>query len=61
MLDGGDPLVVIYLDFEKAFDTVPHQQTCRKLASHGINGNILKWIRELPSDQRVVINCSEPE
>ena len=35
---------VIYLDFQKAFDQVPHQRLLSKLAGIGIGGNIHKWI-----------------
>ena len=53
---------VIYLDFQKAFDTVPHQRLLEKLRAHGIRGNLLTWITNWLSNrqQRVVINgeCS---
>ena len=44
ILDGGKPVDVIYLDFAKAFDKVPHRRLIRKLQSHGIQGQVLKWI-----------------
>ena len=45
----GDVMDVIYFDFAKAFDTVPHRRLLRKIESYGIKGNILKmdkWISE---------------
>jgi hypothetical protein len=34
---------VIYFDFSKAFDTVPHEKLLEKLQSIGVNGSLLKW------------------
>ena len=36
-LDRGELIDVIYLDFQKAFDSVPHQRLIQKLTSFGIN------------------------
>ena len=33
----------LYLDFQKAFDTVPHHCLLQTLTSFGIHGNVLKW------------------
>ena len=44
-LDSGYPVDVIYLDFQKAIDKVPHQRLLLKLAAHGISGNVLKCLR----------------
>ena len=38
---------VIFLDFAKAFDKVPHQRLSSKLLSHGIDGQIRQWIDQL--------------
>jgi hypothetical protein len=38
------PIDVIYLDFAKAFDTVPHFTLIKVLESFGIQGDCLKWI-----------------
>ena len=43
---GGSVVDAIYVDFSKAFDTVPHPRLIGKLQSYGINGQILTWIRE---------------
>ena len=41
-LDSGYPVDVIYLDFQKAFDKVPHKRLIlKKLAAHGIDGKLL--------------------
>ena len=42
-LDTGVPIDAIYLDFAKAFDSVPHARLLSKLAAHGIKGNVLTW------------------
>ena len=45
------------MDFEKAFDTPPHELLKSKLFSYGIGGKILKWIDSfLCFRKRVVVN-----
>ena len=45
------------MDFEKAFDTPPHELLKSKLFSYGIGGKALKWIDFfLCFRQRVVVN-----
>ena len=41
MLEAGDPVDAIYLDFLKAFDKVDHQILLKKAESLGIERNIL--------------------
>jgi hypothetical protein len=44
-LDDGYGTDVVYLDFRKAFDTVPHRRLLEKLKMCGISGDLLEWIR----------------
>jgi len=57
-LDDGKRVDVNFLDFAKAFDSVPHQRLDLKIKSYGINGKIAKWISAFLSNRRqaVVIN-----
>ena len=34
---------VVYLDFRKAFDSVPHSKLLSKLRSYGITGTLWRW------------------
>ena len=43
---------VIYLDFRKAFDSVPQQRLLLKLASYGITGNILLWVEDFSTGRK---------
>ena len=59
--DEGSPvdIMYMYLDFQKAFDKVPHQRLILKLKSHGIGISIhpvINWIGQWLTDtiQRVV-------
>jgi len=62
-LDDGGQIDVIYTDFEKAFDKVPHRRLISKLKSYGINSGIIKWIEAflLARKQTVRINSSLSE
>ena len=57
MYEEGRAVDIIYLDFQKAFDKVPHKKLINKLESHGIRGHIPHWISEwLSNRKRVVLN-----
>jgi len=51
---------VVYTDFEKAFDKVPHARLVSKLKSYGITKTLIDWITDFPHERkyRVKVNCS---
>lgn len=58
VIDEGHAVDVIYCDFQKAFDRVPHKRLQEKISCCGIGDEYLGWIREFLTTrtQRVVIN-----
>ena len=50
-LDRGESVDVIFLDFAKAFDKVPHERLLRKMEAFGIGGEVLAWVREWLRDR----------
>ena len=63
-LDINIPVDAIYLDFQKAFDTVPHKRLLSKLSGYGIVNNVLNWIEDFLSDRTqyvTVNNYSSPK
>ena len=53
-VDQGSPAYIIYLDFQKAFDKVPHQRLILKLKSHGMGNSIIIWIEQWLTDGRQI-------
>ena len=60
ILDEGYGIDVIYLDYRKAFDTVPHTRLIEKVKAMGINGKLLSWLEQFLLDRamRVQVNGS---
>ena len=58
MLEEGKSVDVIYLDFQKAFDSVPHQRLLRKLEAYGVHGALRNWVEAFLTgrQQRVKVN-----
>ena len=57
-ISRGNVTDIVYLDFQKAFDTVTHKRLMVKLQAYGISGVILNWINALLNGQtqRVIVN-----
>ena len=51
-MDEGSPVDIIYLDFQKPFDKVPHQRLL-KLKAHGSRDGIINWIEQWLTDRRL--------
>ena len=58
LADEGKAVDGVYLDFGKAFDTVPHSILVKKLAAHGLDRRMLRWVKHWLDGQaqRVVVN-----
>jgi len=58
LVEEGKAVDVIYLDFSKDFDTVPHSILLEKLGAHGLDGCTLHWIKNWLNGcaQRMVVN-----
>ena len=58
ILEDGGNVDSIYLDFKKAFDSVPHEHLLRKLEGYGITDKVLNWIRAFLKERRqqVIVN-----
>jgi len=59
-VDEGLPIDIIYMDFKKAFDSVPHRRLIAKLHAYGFRGELLQWLTDFLRDrkQRVRIGDS---
>lgn len=57
-IDSGQQVDVVYFDFAKAFDSVPHKRLLAKLEAYGITGATLAWIKDFLTgrEQKVSIN-----
>ena len=61
ILDDGGSVDIVYMDFQKAFDSVPHKRLISKIKAHGIRGKVISWIENFLTDRRqtVVVNTAE--
>ena len=57
-LEDGNEVCAIFLDYKKAFDSIPHRPLLDKLMYLGFNEYILRWVTSYLTcrSQRVVVN-----
>ena len=57
-VDDGSPVDDVYLDFQKAFDKVPHQTLILKRKAHGIGNDVINCIQKWLTHrrQRVIVD-----
>ena len=51
-IEFGNDIDIIYTDFAKAFDSVPHKRLILKFTSSGIEGDVLQWIKSFLTGRR---------
>ena len=57
-IENGTDADIIYLDFAKAFDSLPQNGLICKLHNHGIRSNLFLWIKNFLSHRRKQIQVS---
>ena len=62
-LEKGIDIDVLYFDFSKAFDMVPHRRLLSKLESYKVSQQITDWVEAYLSNrkQRVLVNGTRSE
>ena len=57
-IESGFSVDVIYMDFMKAFDTVPHRRLVAKLSGFKVNQEIINWIEQflVNRKEQVMVN-----
>ena len=60
-LDNGNGVDCVYMDYQKAFDTVPHRRLLKKLEAYNIGEEMIQWIQNylFGRKQKVSINNSD--
>ncbi|CAH8549860.1 unnamed protein product [Dicrocoelium dendriticum] len=59
LVDAGKRLDVVFIDFSKAFDRVPHQELLSKLGGIGVTGNLLLWISDFLQGRNMQVKVND--
>ena len=58
-LDKGYEVEIVYIDFQKAFDSVLHKRLLNTISKYGIKEKTLNWIRAFLTDRRQWVMVNE--
>ena len=58
VLDEGGNLDAVYMDFKKAFDSVPHRRLLSKIEALGITGRVHAWITDFLKDRTQIVSVN---
>ena len=61
MMDEGGGVDIIYLDYSKAFNSVPHKRLLSKLKSYGVNEEVWKWVEDFLVGRRQQVSVGDAE
>ena len=54
-IDKGYSIDCVYMDYQKAFDTVPHRRLLQKAKAYGVTRQILGWIESFLSGRKQIV------
>ena len=60
-IDNKNVIVGIYLDLQKAFDTVDHEILLYKLHMYGIRGTVLHWFRDYLTNRQQFVTIADTQ
>ena len=60
-LDNGECAIGVFLDFQKAFDTVDHDISLNKLYDYGFRGIALEWFKSYMSNRYEIVKYNDYE
>ena len=58
LIDKGEYVCGVFVDLEKAFDTVHHNILCDKIKAYGLRGNINKLLKSYLSDRKQYVSIN---
>ena len=59
IVDLGGRIDVMFVDFSKAFDRVPHHRLLLELSSYRIRGKVLAWIEDFLMGRSMIVKVNE--
>lgn len=51
-LDEGEGMDMVFLDYKKAFDTVPHKRLLYKVGKYGFGDIYINWIKDFLTNRK---------